>query len=91
MDIAAAQVLLRWAVQQGIAVIPKSNNHDRLLQNLEFTHFTLSDEEMKSISSLNHHLRVRVSPIAEVVETDEIVPLQLNDPQDIHPGLGIFA
>ncbi|KAF7792643.1 hypothetical protein EIP86_003740 [Pleurotus ostreatoroseus] len=67
-----AQVLLRWAVQQNVAVIPKSNNHDRLLMNLEVTHFTLSDEEMKAISSLNHHLR-------------------LNDPQDIHPALGIFA
>ncbi|EPT01501.1 hypothetical protein FOMPIDRAFT_1023202 [Fomitopsis schrenkii] len=53
-----AQVLLRWAVQQGLAVIPKSNNHDRLVQNLDVDQFTLSEEELKSISALNVNLRL---------------------------------
>lgn len=57
---ANAQVLLRWAVQQGLAVIPKSNNHDRLVQNLNVDQFTLSEEELKAISALNINLRVRV-------------------------------
>ena len=87
---ASAQVLLRWAVQQGIAIIPKSNNHDRLLKNLEVTHFTLTDEEMKAISSLNHHLRV--SCFDRLLSTVCLhCVIQLNDPQDIHPALGIFA
>jgi len=52
-----AQVLLRWATQRGIAVIPKSNNHQRLIQNLDSTDFNLSPEQIKEISALNHNLR----------------------------------
>ncbi|KAI0375198.1 Aldo/keto reductase [Pilatotrama ljubarskyi] len=53
-----AQVLLRWALQQGLAVIPKSNNHQRLVQNLACTSFELSAEDMQAISSLNINLRL---------------------------------
>jgi len=52
-----AQVLLRWATQRGIAVIPKSNNHKRLIQNLDSTDFNLTEDQLKEISSLNHNLR----------------------------------
>jgi len=52
-----AQVLLRWATQRGIAVIPKSNNHDRLIQNLQCTDFNLSEEHLKAISALNINFR----------------------------------
>lgn len=53
----AAQVLLRWATQRGIAVIPKSNNQGRLLQNLEVVDFDLSAEELKKIEELDQGLR----------------------------------
>lgn len=53
-----AQVLLRWATQQGMAVIPKSNSQHRLLENLECSSFDLSGEEMKKISGLNIGLRM---------------------------------
>jgi len=52
-----AQVLLRWATQRGVAVIPKSNNHDRLIQNLQCTDFDLSEAQIKEISALNCQLR----------------------------------
>merc|ERR1712000_624537 len=52
-----AQVLLRWSTQRHIAVIPKSNNVDRLQQNLEVTNFDLTDEEIKAISALDKGLR----------------------------------
>ncbi|KAK4544317.1 hypothetical protein LTR36_004208 [Oleoguttula mirabilis] len=52
-----AQVLLRWATQRNIAVIPKSNNVDRLKQNLEVTDFELTEEEIKAISALDKGLR----------------------------------
>lgn len=52
-----AQILLRWATQRGIAVIPKSNNQDRLAQNLDVTSFDLSEDEIKQISSLDQGLR----------------------------------
>jgi len=52
-----AQILLRWATQRGIAVIPKSNQKDRLLENLMCTDFDLSDEDIKAISGLNVNFR----------------------------------
>ncbi|OQU97496.1 hypothetical protein CLAIMM_03421 [Cladophialophora immunda] len=54
-----AQVLLRWATQQNIAVIPKSNHVERLKQNLEVGggSFDLTEEEMRAISALDRGLR----------------------------------
>jgi len=52
-----SQILLRWATQRGIAVIPKSNNHTRLQQNLHCVDFDLSEEHLKQISALNQNLR----------------------------------
>ena len=52
-----AQVLLRWATQRDVAVIPKSNNQARLKQNLEVTGFNLTKEELEQISGLNQNLR----------------------------------
>ncbi|KAE8451109.1 NAD(P)H-dependent D-xylose reductase (XR) [Mollisiaceae sp. DMI_Dod_QoI] len=52
-----AQVLLRWATQRGLAVIPKSNNAERLQQNLEVTDFDLEKEDLDAISGLDRHLR----------------------------------
>lgn len=45
-------------MQQGIAVIPKSNNHERLVANLNVLDFNLTDAEMKQLSALNINLRV---------------------------------
>ena len=88
---APAQVLLRWALQQGLAVIPKSNNHDRLVQNLACVDFELSEDDMKSISGLNKNLRVsrlRWSPNDPWLTCRFA---QLNDPADLDPRLAIFA
>ncbi|OXV11247.1 hypothetical protein Egran_00991 [Elaphomyces granulatus] len=52
-----AQVLLRWATQRGIAVIPKSNNPGRMAQNLDVTGWDLHDSEIEAISSLDSNLR----------------------------------
>ncbi|KAL9128234.1 MAG: hypothetical protein Q9217_003050 [Psora testacea] len=52
-----AQVLLRWATQRGIAVIPKSNNQGRLAQNLDVTGWNLDPKEIDEISGLNKGLR----------------------------------
>ncbi|GLB35875.1 putative aldo keto reductase [Lyophyllum shimeji] len=53
-----AQVLLRWATQRGIAVVPKSNSAQRLKENLRCDTFDLSEDEIKSISALNMNLRL---------------------------------
>lgn len=52
-----AQILLRWATQRNIAVIPKSNNQDRLAQNLDVLSWDLESGELESISGLNKNLR----------------------------------
>jgi 2,5-diketo-D-gluconate reductase B len=48
----AAQVSLRWLVQQQIAVIPRTSKVERLSENLAIFDFTLSDEEMVEIAAL---------------------------------------
>lgn len=52
-----AQVLLRWATQRNIAVIPKSNNPGRLGQNLDVTEWDLTTEEVKEVGGLDKGLR----------------------------------
>lgn len=47
-----AQVLLRWATQQGIGVLPKSTNQDHIKQNIQLD-FDLSAEDLQSLSQLN--------------------------------------
>ncbi|KAK3329319.1 NADP-dependent oxidoreductase domain-containing protein [Apodospora peruviana] len=53
----ASQVLLRWATQRGLAVIPKSTSEDRMKANLACTDFDLSEEEIKTISGFNRGIR----------------------------------
>jgi diketogulonate reductase-like aldo/keto reductase len=48
----AAQVCLRWLVQQGIGVVPRTSKVQRLQENLAIFDFELSDEEMKEIARL---------------------------------------
>lgn len=61
-DKTPAQVLLRWATQRGVAVIPKSNNQGRLKQNLDVTAFDLSESDIKEISGLEKGLRFNNPP-----------------------------
>ena len=49
----AAQVALRWNVQRGVTVIPKSIHKDRMEQNLAIWNFQLSDEDMAEIAKLD--------------------------------------
>ncbi|CAJ1378313.1 unnamed protein product, partial [Effrenium voratum] len=48
----AAQVLLRWALQQDFLVIPRSSQPQRIRENLQVFDFRLSEEEMKAISEI---------------------------------------
>ena len=48
-----AQVILRWNIQRGIQVIPKSVKRERMEQNFNIFDFKLTDEEMKSIIPLD--------------------------------------
>src|SRR5579859_416809 len=48
----AAQVCLRWLVQQNVAAIPRTSKIERLSENIEIFDFALSDEEMHQISQM---------------------------------------
>jgi len=52
-----AQVLLRWGVQRGTAVVPKTVRADRLAENLALFDFALAADEMAAISALNRGRR----------------------------------
>lgn len=45
----AAQVVLRWNVQRGVSVLPKSTHVERMEQNISIWDFELSEEDMKKI------------------------------------------
>lgn len=52
-----AQVLLRWGVQRGTSVIPKTSRRERLRENLELFDFTLTGDQMAAISALDRGQR----------------------------------
>ena len=57
-----AQVVLRWHIQRGVAVIPKSNSKERIIENMNVFDFELSQEQMASITALNTNSRTGVDP-----------------------------
>lgn len=48
----AAQVILRWIIQRGIIVFPKSTKSERMVENADLFDFELSDEDMEKIKEL---------------------------------------
>lgn len=53
MQRTTAQVLLRWAIQQGIGVIPKSTNPQHIKENMDIFDFSLTEEDMKRLCKLD--------------------------------------
>ena len=58
-----AQVILRWNIQHGVSVIPKSANPDRQRENLDIFDFSISPEDMNRIDGLNENYRVVEDPM----------------------------
>jgi D-xylose reductase len=52
-----AQIVLRWGIQRGSAVVPKTTRPERLGENLAIFDFALTEAEMKTISGLNRDRR----------------------------------
>ncbi|MGI6153051.1 MAG: aldo/keto reductase [Christensenellaceae bacterium] len=51
----AAQVTLRWHLQHGFIIIPKSTHKERIVENTKLYDFEISEEDMKSIDALNRN------------------------------------
>lgn len=48
-----AQVILRWNIQRGVVVIPKSTHQKRIQENIDIWDFSLNSDEMNTIASLD--------------------------------------
>jgi aldehyde reductase len=57
-----AQVILRHHLQRGIVVLPKSVKAHRMAENKDLFGFSLSDQEMKQISSLDKYISYKTNP-----------------------------
>jgi diketogulonate reductase-like aldo/keto reductase len=82
---------LAWALARNLAIIPKSVEQRRLVENFEAANVKLTAEEVKRISDLNVNLRVGMPPLLWCKIANKVPGSQLNDPVDIDPRLGIWA
>ena len=57
-----AQIILRWLLQKGIVVLPKSVHENRIIENINLFDFELSEEDMHLIDQLNQHKRTGPDP-----------------------------
>lgn len=57
-----AQILIRWALQHGLVVIPKSSNPRRIRENADVFDFEISDEDMRLLDRFNENLRTCWDP-----------------------------
>jgi diketogulonate reductase-like aldo/keto reductase len=61
-DVTVSQLLLRWNLQKGVIIIPKSINKDRIIANTRLFHFEISDTDMAELDSLDRGLRLGPDP-----------------------------
>lgn len=70
-----AQIVLRWALQRGTAVIPKTSNPARMRENLAIDDFELSAVEMDSISGLNMNRRFNDPGVFADLAFNTLIPI----------------
>jgi len=58
-----AQIILRWAVQQGISTIPKSSNPERIKENFGIFDFVMSDEDILNMNGFHEGFRIVDDPM----------------------------
>lgn len=58
-----AQIMLRWLVEQGLVILPKSVTPSRIKENFEVFDFELDDDDIAEIAKLDRNLRTCWSPV----------------------------
>jgi diketogulonate reductase-like aldo/keto reductase len=58
-----AQIMLRWCVDRGLVVIPKSVTPERVRQNIDIFNFKLDDEDMEALAKQDQDMRTCWSPV----------------------------
>lgn len=58
----SAQVLLRWAIQHGVAVIPRSQNPVHITENAALFDWELTEKDMQQLDNLDENLRIMDDP-----------------------------
>lgn len=64
-DKSIAQISIKWSLQLGNSVIPRSSNMDRIYENADIFDFSLTDSDVTKINSLNEDLRLEWDPTDE--------------------------
>ena len=54
--ISEAQLLLRWSIQHGYPILPKSSKLSRIQENKDLYNFTISDDDMTALDGLDQDL-----------------------------------
>jgi diketogulonate reductase-like aldo/keto reductase len=62
----SAQILIRWALEHRLVVIPKSGNRERIRENADIFNFFITPEDMTILNVLNENLRTAPDPTFEV-------------------------
>ncbi|HEX6770133.1 MAG TPA: aldo/keto reductase, partial [Candidatus Binatia bacterium] len=57
-----AQILIRWGLQHDMVVIPKSANHQRIVENADVFDFAISADDMRTLDGFNENLRTCWDP-----------------------------
>ena len=57
-----AQILIRWALQHDVVVIPKSANRQRIIEDADVYDFAISEEDMRTLDGFNENLRTCWDP-----------------------------
>jgi len=73
----AAQLFIRWQIQRGVVVIPKSVTPSRLAQNMDVFGFEISEEDMAAMDALNEDKRIGVP---EIEVEGKMVPRDASHP-----------
>jgi diketogulonate reductase-like aldo/keto reductase len=58
----AAQIMLRWALEHQVVIIPKSAHEERLRENADIFDFTIEPSDMEILNNLNENFRVAWDP-----------------------------